>query len=151
MGPELRVDIDPNMVVQTYRGWFPDLSPAEILIKATTAGRSWRGQVIEAEERAKAGVPAFVYQLDFEQAMHTGDIGLVFGTKPDMTPAQRAVSDRMMAAFVRFARTGNPGWPNYDLTTRKTMVFDTVSRVEDNPRGRERALFGVVPYIQPGT
>ncbi|UVO54145.1 carboxylesterase/lipase family protein [Sphingomonas sp. SUN039] len=151
MGPELRVDIDPEMVVRTYGGWYPDLSPADIFIKATTAGRSWRGQVIEAEERAKAGVPAFVYQLDFEQAMHTGDIGLVFGTKPDMTPAQQAMSDRMMAAFVRFARTGNPGWPAYDLTARKTMVFDTDSRVESNPRGRERALFGVVPYIQPGT
>jgi para-nitrobenzyl esterase len=151
IGPELRVDIDPDMVVRTYRGWFPDLSPAEIFIKATTAGRSWRGQVIEAEARARAGVPAFVYQLDFENAMHTGDIGLVFGTKPDMTPAQQAMSDRMMDAFVRFARTGNPGWAAYDLASRKTMVFDTVSRVESNPRGRERALFGVVPYIQPGT
>ena len=151
IAPELRVDIDPEMVVRTYRGWFPALSPADIFIKATTAGRSWRGQVIEAEARATAGVPAFVYQLDFEQAMHTGDIGLVFGTKPDMTPAQRAVSDRMMAAFVRFARTGNPGWPAYDLTTRRTMVFDTVFRVEGNPRARERELFGVVPYVQPGT
>ncbi len=151
IGPELRVDIDPDMVVRAYRDWFPSLSPSQIFIKATTAGRSWRGQIIEAEARANAGVPAFVYQLDFEEAMHTGDIGLVFGTKPGMSPAQRAVSDRMMAAFVRFAHTGNPGWPPYDLETRPTMVFDTMSRVESNPRGRERELFGVVPYVQPGT
>jgi len=151
MGPELRVDIDPAMVVRTYRGWFPDLSPAEIFIKATTAGRSWRGQVIEAEERAKAGVPAFVYQLDFEDAKHTDDIGLSFGTKPEMTAAERAMSDRLMDAFVRFARTGNPGWQPYGLAKRETMVFDTVSRVVSNPRGRERELFGVVPYVQPGT
>jgi para-nitrobenzyl esterase len=151
MGPELRIDIDPDMVVRTYRSWFPDLPPAQIFIKATTAGRSWRGQIIEAEERAKARHPAFVYQLDFEDAKHTDDIGLSFGTTPDMTPARAAMSDRMMAAFVRFARTGNPGWPAYDLATRKTMVFDTVSRVESNPRRRERELFSVVPYIQPGT
>jgi para-nitrobenzyl esterase len=151
MGPELRVDIDPDMVVRTYRGWFPDLSPAEIFIKATTAGRSWRGQVIEAEERAKAGVPAFVYQLDFENAMHTADIGLAFGTRPGMTPVERALSDRMMAAFVRFARTGDPGWPAYDLRTRKTMVFDATSHLVGDPRCRERELFGLVPYIQPGT
>jgi para-nitrobenzyl esterase len=31
------------------------------------------------------------------------------------------------------------------------MVFDTVSRVESNPRGRERDLFATVPYVQPGT
>ncbi len=151
MGPELRVDIAPELVVGTYRGWFPEKTPQEIFIAATTAGRSWRGQVIEAEERAKAGAPAFVYQLDFEQAMHTGDIGLAFGTKPGMTPSQRAMSDRMMAAFVRFARTGDPGWPAYDLPHRKTMIFDSVSRVENDPRARERELFGVVPYIQPGT
>lgn len=150
-GPELRVDIDPDMVVRTYRDWFPNLSPVEIFIKATTAGRSWRGQVIEAEERAKAGAPAFVYQLDFENAMHTGDIGLAFGTKPSMTPVQQAVSDRMMDTFVRFARTGNPGWPAYDLQTRRTMVFDAVPHLESDPRRRERLLFGVVPYIQPGT
>ncbi len=151
MGPELRIDIDPDMVVRTYRGWFPDLSPARIFIKATTAGRSWRGQVIEAEERARAGAPAFVYQLDFEDAKHTDDIGLSFGTSPDMTPARQAMSDRVMDAFVRFARTGSPGWPRYTLAGRETMVFDRVSRVERNPRGRERDLFAQVPYIQPGT
>lgn len=151
MGSELRVDIDPDMVVRTYRRWFPDLSPAGIFIKATTAGRSWRGQIIEAESRAAAGVPAYVYQLDFENAMHTADIGLTFGTRPGMTPLQHAVSDRMMDAFVRFARTGNPGWPTYDLKTRTTMVFDAASRLENNPRARERELFAIVPYIQPGT
>lgn len=150
-GPELRVDIDPEMVVRTYRGWFPDLSPTDIFIKMTTAGRSWRGQVIEAEERAKAGVPAFVYQLDFENAMHTDDIGLAFGTKPAMTSVQQAVSDRMMDTFVRFARTGDPGWPAYDLQTRRTMIFDAASHIQSDPRRRERLLFGVVPYIQPGT
>ena len=149
--PELRIDIDPEMVVRTYRGWFPDLPPTGIFIKAVTAGRSWRGQIIEAEERAKAGYPAYVYQLDFEDAKHTDDIGLSFGTTPDMTPVQQAMSERMMVAFARFARTGNPGWPAYDLASRKTMVFDTVSRVESNPRGRERDLFATVPYVQPGT
>jgi para-nitrobenzyl esterase len=151
VGPELRIDIDPEMVVRTYRGWFPDLSPAQVFIKATTAGRSWRGQVIEAEARARAGHPAFVYQLDFEDAKHTDDIGLAFGTSPDMTPVRQAMSNRLMDAFVRFARTGNPGWPRYTLAGRETMLFDRISRVERNPRGRERELFATVPYIQPGT
>jgi para-nitrobenzyl esterase len=151
IAPELRIDIDPDMVVRSYRGWYPELSPPDIFIKAVTAGRSWRGQIIEAEERARAGHPAFVYQLDFEDAKHTDDIGLSFGTTPGMTPTRRAMSEQMMAAFVRFARTGKPGWSAYDLATRQTMIFDTVSRVEADPRGRERELFGVVPYVQPGT
>lgn len=151
IGPELRIDISPELVVSTYRRWFPEKTAVEIFIAATTASRSWRGQVIEAEERARAGAPAFVYQLNFEQAAHTADIGLVFGTKPAMTAAQRMVSDLMMNAFIAFAKIGNPGWPSHDLLTRKTMVFDTVSRVENDPRKRERELFETVPYVQPGS
>jgi para-nitrobenzyl esterase len=151
IGPELRVDISPEHVIHQYRQWFPEKSPIEIFIAATTASRSWRGQVIEAAERARAGAPAFVYQLDFEQATHTDDIGLVFGTKPAMTPAQRRMSERMMQAFIAFAKTGNPGWPTHDLATRKTIVFDFDSRVENDPRRRERELFAAVPYLQPGS
>lgn len=151
LGPELRVDISPEQVITAYRQWFPGYDAAGVFIAATTAGRSWRGQVIEAEERAKAGAPAHVYQLDFERAMHTDDIGLVFGTTPGMSPARRALSERMMRAFVDFARTGSPGWPAYDLGARQTMVFDAESRLVSDPRGRERLLFAAVPYIQPGT
>lgn len=151
LGPELRVDISPERVVARYREWFREYSPEQVFIAATTAGRSWRGQIIEAEERAKAGAPAWVYQLDFENAMHTADIALAFSTLPSPTPAQRAMSDRLMDVFLRFARTGDPGWPAYTLPARQTMVFDVESRVVADPRGRERELFATVPYVQPGT
>jgi para-nitrobenzyl esterase len=81
MTPQLRLDAHPEWVVAQYRQRFPAMSPAELFYAATTAGRSWRGQVIEAEERAKAGAPAWVYQFDFSSpvdpwrgAAHTDDI-----------------------------------------------------------------------------
>ena len=151
LGPELRIDIKPEWVVEQFRARYPADDPVAIFHRAVTAGRSWRGQIEEAEARARAGVPAFVYQLDFEQAKHTDDIGLAFGTSPDMTPARAAMSKVVMDAFVRFARTGNPGWSPYDLTRRSTMVFDVDSRQVSDPRQWERELFARVPYIQPGT
>lgn len=152
LGPELRVDIAPERVVAKYREWFPEYSPEQVFIAATTAGRSWRGQIIEAEERARAGAAAWVYQLNFENAMHTADIALSFGTLPaNASEAQRAMSERIQQTFLRFARTGEPGWPAYTLERRETMVWDVQSRVERDPRGRERELFGVVPYVQPGS
>ncbi|MCA2997123.1 MAG: carboxylesterase/lipase family protein [Rhodocyclaceae bacterium] len=151
LGPELRVDISPERVVAKYRGWFPEKTPAQVFISATTAGRSWRGQIIEAEARATANAPAFVYQLDFENAAHTDDIGLVFGTTPSITEAARTVSARMREAFTVFAKSGDPGWEPYKLTERKTMLFDTTSRVASDPRGRERELFAEALYVQPGT
>jgi para-nitrobenzyl esterase len=150
-GPEMRVDIEPEWVVAQFRARYPADTPEQIFHRIVTAGRSWRGQIEEAEARARAGAPGFVYQLDFEQAKHADDIGLSFGTMRDPGPAQQAMSDTVMDAFVRFARTGNPGWPAYDLKSRKTMIFDRESRVENDPRKWERELFARVPYIQPGS
>lgn len=150
-GPEMKVDIDPDWVVARFRERYPAANPAELFHRIVTAARSWRGQVEEAEARARAGAPAFVYQLDFEAAKHTDDIGLAFGTSAGASPARAAMSATLMAAFVRFARTGDPGWPAYELARRETMVFDTASQVVSNPRGWERELFARVPYIQPGS
>lgn len=151
IAPEMRIDIEPSWVVEQFRARYPRAEPLELFHRIVTAARSWRGQVEEAEARARAGAPAFVYQLDFERAKHTDDIGLSFGTIPDPTPAQQAMSGRVMDAFVRFARTGNPGWPAYGLAKRQTMIFDTESRVENDPRRWERELFARAPYIQPGS
>jgi len=150
MAPELRIDVHPEWLVAEYRRLFPSYSAEQVFFAATTAGRSWRAQVIEAEERARAGVPAYVYQLDFPQpAPHGADIPLVFGTWSD--PASRPVSDAIMAAFLRFARTGDPGWAPYRMPARRTMIFDRAPRVAGDPRRAERELFERIPYIQPGT
>ncbi|MFM6854773.1 MAG: carboxylesterase/lipase family protein [Sphingopyxis sp.] len=151
IGPEMRIDIAPDWVVAQFRARYPGASALQLFHRIVTAARSWRGQVIEAEERARAGVPAYVYQLDFEDAKHTDDIALAFGTVEQWTPARRAMSAAVMGAFVRFARTGAPGWPAYTLAGRRTMIWDNLARVESNPRAWEREIFARVPYIQPGT
>ncbi len=164
MAPELRVDISPEWVVTQYRARYPAITPQELLWAAVTAGRSWRGQVIEAEMRAAADAPTWVYQCDFadparpeQGAPHTMDIALVFGTTAHGSslsgdsPAARAVSAAMMRAFAGFARTGRADWPQYRADRRATMIFDAVSRVEHDPRRWDRELFARVPYIQPGS
>lgn len=149
LGPELRVDIDPAWVIAQYRGRDPAISADRLFIRATTAARSWRGQLIETEERAKAGAPAFVYQLNWRDAAHMDDIPLVFGTTTDK--ADFPVRDAMIGALLRFARTGDPGWAPYRLPERGTMIFDAISRLEMNPHAFERELFARVPYLQPGS
>jgi para-nitrobenzyl esterase len=170
IAPELRIDILPEWVVSQYRARFPDWSPTDIFYDATTCGRSWRGQVIEAEARAAAGAPAWVYQVDFaaridprRRAMHTMDIPLVFGTlaaegsQTGTGADAQAASGAIQARFVAFAKGGNPNtaglprWPPYRLADRQTMIFDAISHVERNPRAWQRELFARVPYIQPGS
>ncbi|MEO9599373.1 carboxylesterase family protein [Parasphingorhabdus sp.] len=155
IAPQMRVDIRPDWVVSQFRNRYPEAKPLELFHRIVTAARSWRGQVEEAEARARPSAPSadrtFVYQLDFAQAKHTDDIALSFGTMINPTAEQQAMSDKMMVAFVRFARTGNPGWAPYDLASRQTMIFDENSRVEEDPRKWERQIFATVPYIQPGS
>ena len=170
VAPELKVDILPEWVVAQYRAQFPDWSPLDVFYGAVTAGRSWRGQVIEAEARARAGAPRWVYQVDFASrtdprrgAFHTMDIPLVFGTldapgsQTGTAADARAASAAMQESFVAFAHAGDPNhpglerWPTYGLARRATMIFDARSRVEDDPRRWQRELFARVPYIQPGS
>ncbi|WP_433031137.1 carboxylesterase/lipase family protein [Actinomycetospora sp. CA-053990] len=53
----------------------------------------------------------------------------------------RALSERIQADWVHFARHGTPAghWPTYDTETRLTKIFDRTDRVESDPR-RERRL-----------
>jgi para-nitrobenzyl esterase len=141
-----------------------------VLFAATTAARSWRAAIIEAEERARAGTPAFAYQLDWVSpreggkfgAPHASDIPLVFDNvaKPGSNavgPTAQPMADKMSEAFLAFARTGDPNckaiprWEPYALPRRQTMVWNNDTRLVDDPRGAERRLFEKVPFVQAGT
>ena len=167
---EMRVDILPELVVAQYRRWYKQYTPSDVLFAATTASRSWRAAVVEAELRAQQGAPTWAYQLDWRSpvrggvlgAFHTLDIPLVFDTvaagREDTGGGADAqmLADEMSQTVLHFARTGSPErpgrpWPQYRLPARTTRVFDLPSRNADDPRGRERRLFASVPFIQQGT
>jgi para-nitrobenzyl esterase len=166
--------LDRADVIARYRTWYPRYSPADVFFAATTASRSWRGQVIEADRRAVQPVASshtWVFQFDWPTpvdggrwgAHHGLDVPFSFdnaalvpdkvGTGADALDLSRRMSDCWLA----FARTGRPTtpslpeWPVYDLATRATLLFDREVRVVSDPRGDQRRLFAQVPYVQPGT
>ncbi len=167
---QLRIDIAPETVIAGYRAMHPDWTPDQVLIRATTAGRSWRAAVIEAEARARQGSPAWVYQLDWPARMtsgrtgasHMSDIPLMFDTltapgSGAIGPEAQPLADLMSRTLAVFARTGDPNhaglptWTPYGLSNRETLIWDQPPRMENDPRGDERRFFARIPYIQPGT
>jgi len=172
------VSLPVDEVIKNFREWNPTYSPSDVFFAVTTDSRSWRGEVIEAERRAadaKAQPHTWVYQLNWKSgvdagkwgAPHTLDIPLAFdnvalspgmvGSSAEDQVRAQGMADVVSETYIAFARTGNPNnaklpkWPAFDLTSRPTMVFDEVTKVEDDPRGRERKYLGQVPYVQPGS
>lgn len=169
IAPEIKIDLDVDWVVAQYRAQYPQWTPDQVFYSATTAGRSWPGQVIEADERAKAGAKAtWVYQLDraspsdpLRGAAHTDDIPYVFGTldapgsMSGTDAGARTTSSLLMQAFAGLAKTGQPGlaeWMPYTLPDRETLVVsDGRVQTVNDPRRWERELWATAPYIQPGS
>lgn len=166
---ELPVDVAPEHIVAEYRRQLPTMCAADIYFLATTAGRSWRGQLEVAEARARAGSPVWLYQVDFSSrsdprrgAFHCIDVPLLFGTIDDPEAGTgndadvRAVSRALQDRFVSFAETGNPAvpgavrWPRYDLPLRSTLIVNVGSRITADSRKWQRELFAGAPYVQPG-
>ena len=112
-----------------------------------------------AERKFEQGrAPVFMYYFEWRspvrggklRAMHTMELPFVFDHVDDFAlmtgtgPDRHALAAQMSAAWVAFARSGNPShaqlpvWPPYDPTRRATMVFGRESRVVGDPYGAER-------------
>ena len=169
--------VKPETIVARYRVWYPQYSPSDVFFAATTAFRSWPGQVIEAERRAASPAQrrTWVYEVDWPspvahgrfRAPHTVDIPFFFdnlalaqgmiGASPEDVERAQPLATAMSESLIAYAKNGNPNhpglphWPPYDLTSRPTMIWNTPPRVMDNPRGSERELASQAHYRQPGT
>jgi para-nitrobenzyl esterase len=169
--------VNPDSIVAKYREWYPQYTPSDVFFAATTAFRSWQGQVIEAERRAASPAQSrtWVYEMDWPSpvaggrfgAPHTVDIPFFFdnlavapgmvGAGTDDAARAQPLATTMSETLIAFGRKGDPNhsglpkWPAYDLTHRATMIWNTPPRVVNDPRGKERELAAQTHYRQPGT
>jgi para-nitrobenzyl esterase len=116
-----------------------------------------------ALKAAQARAPVWLYQWDWRTPAYDGKFGAVHGGDVPATfhwyrdpmidgGAQgRLMVDRLSAAWVAFAKTGDPNnpllpfWPAYDPTSRATMVFNNDTRAVNDPRGEIRAYWDEHP------
>jgi para-nitrobenzyl esterase len=142
----------------TYQAAHPGAGAGELL--ATVQG-DWLFRIPAlrlAEAHAPSRASTYMYEFAWRSpqfggrlgACHGAEIAFVFDTLDEETGAlagpnpPHQLADTMHAAWVAFATNGNPGWPRYELTRRATMRFDTSSKVMQDPRSRERVLWGGV-------
>lgn len=138
-------------VVAALKTDFPEATPTYLATHLVTYGRMFAGSVQIAERKAAQGrAPAWLYLLEWEtpvgpfKSPHTLEIPLVFDNVENSRilvgpgPDPQKMADQMSAAWVAFARTGDPNtaaipkWPAYEPKRRATMVFNLESRVVDD-------------------
>jgi para-nitrobenzyl esterase len=153
-------------VVSVYKRNRPAASNLDLWLIFSTDASSFRlGTDLEADRKAAQGRAA-VYKYYFQwyspvregklRAMHTMDIPFVFDNveiahaEVGRGPGQQRLADRMSAAWVAFARTGDPNhpgipaWPAYVLSDRATMVWNAACRVVRDPFREEKAAIAAV-------
>ena len=137
-----------------YRARYPDAGPGDLLAAVQTDWWTRIPALRLADAHADAVARTYMYEFAWPApglgAVHGLEIPFVFDTATKDArlfgpmlgehPPQE-LARTMHAAWIRFAAEGDPGWPAYDLDRRATMRFDIASRVVDDPRTWERALW----------
>jgi para-nitrobenzyl esterase len=153
-------DLDANTLIADMRKLYPSAKASDIFFTVSTVRNFRNGAIKQAELKSQqGGAPAFLYELVWEtpveggkwKAPHALEIGMVFdnvaksASMSGIGPDQQKIADQMSDAWLKFARSGNPGWPAYNLTQRPTMVFDVQSKVVNDFKREERLLLSKLP------
>ena len=151
---------EPDRVIETYRKAHPAATPWDLLMLIGTDHP--RGTYTRELARRKADLgraPAYLYRFDWETPVaahlktpHAIEIPFVFDNisrskaATGDAPETHALAARVSAAWIAFAKTGDPNtpplpqWPAYSAASRDTMVINHISRVVKDPDREERLV-----------
>lgn len=139
----------PARRLRAYREAHPDYSPGQLMSALLT---DWYYR-IPAIRTAEAHPRAHLYEFTWRSPAYDGHLGaghavdlpFVFDNldSPDWAgligdAAPQAVADDMHAAWVAFARDGDPGWGRYSTDRREVRVFGESSGVVVDPDAATR-------------
>lgn len=156
-----RAHPDPVRLIETYRKSRPMPSfgalRSAVMGDALFGAGSWALAAAHADHSRST---TFCYEFAWRSSALDGELGATHAVELpfvfDLTqlPQLRGpnallgagripadLANRMHQAWIRFARTGNPGWDRYDTGRRATMRIDTEWTQIDDPRSQERQMW----------
>jgi para-nitrobenzyl esterase len=156
---------DAGNTIAAYQKNNPGASPPELYFLILSDRRIGADTYKLAERRAALGKGlVYLYYFTWKSPMdggkfispHTVEIPFAFDTlkSANLTkdaPDAPALMEKVSAAWIAFARTGNPNvptlphWPQFDAKTWPTMVFNNDSKVVNDPiHGQRLAIWNAM-------
>ncbi|WP_439681006.1 carboxylesterase/lipase family protein [Embleya sp. MST-111070] len=142
-----------------YRAAHPTATPEELLELVYSDALFRMPSLHLAQANRAAGGTSFLFELRLRApagdallgACHSLDVPLAFGTLDSPTgryffgdrpaPRIRAVSRELQQAWVRFATTGDPGWPAHEPDRRLTRLMDVESTTAPYPEATSQRIW----------
>ena len=166
---EARYPGKADEILTSYRFQGPTKTPYLVQAQFITDAGARRSAITQAERKAAlGGAPAYMYIWEWVSPTFGGKFGAVHGLDVDASfnnfrnnpcgggnPEGRRMADLFATTWATFAKTGNPNndkipnWPAYDATKRATMLFDSDTRVENDPRAEQRKFFAANDAAAP--
>jgi para-nitrobenzyl esterase len=157
---EERLPGHARTLAAAYRGALPDAAPGDRFFAFET-DRVFRIPCIRLLEAQSAHQPrTWAYLMTWASPLIDGSLGACHGVDVPFVmgaigtrgadrfagsgPEALRLSERVMDAWIAFARSGDPNhpglpdWPAYEPGRRATMRLDRVCDVEDDPMGATR-------------
>ena len=153
-------DAEADRLIALYRTNRPRDSFGDIaaIMSGDTSALRTSSYTIAERKDVQGQAPVFMYYFNWRspvrngklRTMHCMELPFVFD-HPDLIsfmtgagPERAALARNMAAAWVAFARSGDPNhpgiprWTSFTPTERATMVFNTETRLVNDPWGDER-------------
>lgn len=147
----------PCRAVELYRRNRPGAQPGDVLAALFTDWAFGISAIRVAERRIRgSSLDTWVYRFDHPApgdnfglgACHGVEIPYVFdcigrddmGHRVGSSPSQRA-ADTAHGVWVDFVRSGDPGWPRYDVGLRIVGLLGESVALASDPSGDERRLW----------
>jgi para-nitrobenzyl esterase len=145
-------------MIATYRATRPAAAPQE-LWQAIWSEREFRIPSLRATEAQAGRASTYSYLFTWPSpspgigSCHGLELPFVFGTLDSKGAdafagsgrAAESLATTVQDAWLSFARTGDPGWPAYDATTRPTMLLGEDCTVTNDPMAAERIAWDGLP------
>jgi para-nitrobenzyl esterase len=157
-----RTGANADRVIATYRKVFPNASATTLMDYIARDTGFGRNAITQAERHAVAGKAAtYMYRFNWQTpgfngkygCPHGAEIVFVTGDPSHMdvlthnTPEAQALAAKVNAAWVAFAKTGDPNtaglphWEPYTADTRAVMFLDNQSTLVKDPEADVRKLW----------